>query len=260
MFSWFRLEKIVSKLGAKNKRHKRRKRPSTVDLFVESLETRLVPAPFTPTFSNLSSPSISYGTAPTTISGTLNPNSGGENVPSGETVDITLNGVTQPALLDGSDNFSTTFDTSTLAVAVLPYSIGFSYPGDADFDTAADSSSLTVTPYVLSYTIGNDSQTYGTPADFAGDLGTTIAGVNGETLGISYSSDGDTATAAVGTYAITGTVSDGTGAASNYSVTLSSGTLTVNQYALSYTIGDDSQTYGTPADFASDLGTTIAPG
>ena len=68
-----------------------------------------------------------------------------------------------------------------------------------------------------------------------------------------YSSTGDTTTAHVGTYAITGVVSNGTGLASDYTVTLTNGTLTVNPYAFSYTIGNDSQTYGTPANLATDL-------
>ena len=117
---------------------------------------------------------------------------------------------------------------------------------------------LTVNQAPISYSIGNDSQVYGSPANFANDLGTTIAGVNGETLGITYSSTGDTATANVGTYAITGVVSGGTGLASNYDVTLTPGVLTVNQAPISYSIGNDSQVYGSPANFANDLGTTIA--
>ena len=71
---------------------------------------------------------------------------------------------------------------------------------------------LTVNKATLDYTIGNDAQTYGTPAVFATDLGTTIpTGVNGETLDIAYSSTGDTTTADASTYAITGVASDGSG-------------------------------------------------
>ena len=64
----------------------------------------------------------------------------------------------------------------------------------------------------MTYNIADDSQTYGTPADFATDLGTTIdTGVNGENLDIAYTSSGDTDTADVGSYAIIGTVTNGTG-------------------------------------------------
>ena len=89
---------------------------------------------------------------------------------------------------------------------------------------------------------------------------TITTGVNGENLDIAYSSTGDTTTAHVGSYAITATLSNGTGLATDYTVTLNNGTLTVNQYAFSYTIGNDSQTYGTAANLATDLGTTITTG
>ena len=78
----------------------------------------------------------------------------------------------------------------------------------------------------------SDSHVYGTTDNFATDLGTTIStGVNNETLGITYSSTGNTATTLVGTYAITGTLSDGTGLLSNYKVTLKNGTLSVTAMA-----------------------------
>ncbi|HET6880763.1 MAG TPA: MBG domain-containing protein, partial [Pirellulales bacterium] len=120
---------------------------------------------------------------------------------------------------------------------------------------------LTVNPYTFTYTIGNDSQTYGSPANLANDLAATIStGVNNETLDIGYASTGDKATANVGSYAITGTLSDGSGSLSNYSVTLNNGALTVRPYAFTYTIGNDSQTYGSAANLAKDLGTTISTG
>jgi hypothetical protein len=45
-------------------------------------------------------------------------------VPAGEAVQVTLNGVTESAILDGSDNFSTTFATGSLGVAGSPYYLG----------------------------------------------------------------------------------------------------------------------------------------
>jgi uncharacterized repeat protein (TIGR01451 family) len=80
----------------------------------------------------------------------------------------------------------------------------------------------------ISYTIGNDTQAYGYPANLAADLPSSFStGINGETLDISYSSSGDTSTAKPGTYDITGIVSNGTGLAANYCATLTDGTLTV---------------------------------
>src|SRR5262249_28806163 len=101
----------------------------------------------TPTFSNLFAPSIIAGTASTAISGHVNANAGAQTVPAGEMVQVALNGVTQNAMLDSSDNFSTTFNTSALTVVGSPYAIGFAFAGDANFTSATPgSSSLKVTP------------------------------------------------------------------------------------------------------------------
>jgi hypothetical protein len=87
---------------------------------------------------------------------------------------------------------------------------------------------FTISPAPISYTIGNDTQAHGYPANLAADLPPTFnTGIDGQNLDITYSSSGDTSTAPVGTYAITGVVSNGTGLASNYTVKLTAGTLTV---------------------------------
>jgi hypothetical protein len=100
---------------------------------------------------------------------------------------------------------------------------------DADYASGGTAqTTFTISPAPISYTIGNDTQAYGYPANLVGDLPSSFStGINGETLDIAYSSGGDTSTAPVGTYAITGVVSNGTGLASNYSITLTNGTLTV---------------------------------
>ncbi len=131
----------------------------------------------------------------------------------------------------------------------------------SDYSVTLTNGTLTVSPFAFSYMIGNDSQTYGSPANLAGDLPATInTGVNGETLDITYGSNGDTTTAHVGSDAVTGTLSSGTGQLSDYSVTLTNGTLTVNPFAFSYLIGNDSQTYGSPANLTADLPATINTG
>ena len=105
----------------------------------------------------------------------------------------------------------------------------------------------TVSPYAFSYTIQSDSQTYSSPAKLAADLPATIStGIDGENLSIVYASVGDTAGAQVGSYAIAGSLSDGTGFASNYSVTLTNGTLTVNPAPLTITADNQAKVYGAP--------------
>jgi len=89
-----------------------------------------------PVFSNLSSPTISSGTASTTLSGNL---AAGSIVPSGDSVSITLNGVTQTATVDASGNFSSSFATGTLSASGSPYTIAYAFAGDAaNFNAAAD--------------------------------------------------------------------------------------------------------------------------
>ena len=98
----------------------------------------------------------------------------------------------------------------TVTANVGTYAItGWWVPAVLDFLTRChlDPRVLTVNPATI--TIGNDTQTYGSPANLATDLGTTIAGVNGETLGITYSSTGDMERENVGAYAIPGGLGTG---------------------------------------------------
>jgi dUTPase len=99
-----------------------------------------------PDFADLSAPTIPAGSDTTTISGTLNAKAGDQLIPAGESVLVTLNGISQFAILDSDDTFSTTFQTNTLAASNSPYSIELSYQGDADFNVASSSSSVTVLP------------------------------------------------------------------------------------------------------------------
>ena len=65
-----------------------------------------------PEFSNLTAPTITYGTASVTLGGTI---AAGSQIPSGESVAATLDGVTQNATIGNDGSFSTAFATSTLA-------------------------------------------------------------------------------------------------------------------------------------------------
>ena len=70
-------------------------------------------------FTHLTSPSITYGTASVTISGILS--DGNQAPPDTESVQITLDGVTQQAAIGTGGAFSATFDTSALAASATPY-------------------------------------------------------------------------------------------------------------------------------------------
>ena len=92
----------------------------------------------TPAFSNLSSPTIAYGTATTSLSGKL---SFGSLIPTGN-VAITLNSLTQNAAIQSGGNFSSSFATGSLAPG--SYSIAYNYAGDGNFNSASGSGTLQV--------------------------------------------------------------------------------------------------------------------
>src|SRR5262249_27509786 len=134
----------------------------------------------TASFSGLSSPTITYGTATTAVSGHV---AAGSLLPAaGETVTVTLNGVNKTATLDASGNFSTSFTTNALTVGGGPYTVSYAYAGDSGLTSASGSSTLTVNKATLTVTPDAKSKTYGSanPA-----LTYTLSGfVNGETSGV----------------------------------------------------------------------------
>jgi hypothetical protein len=114
-------------------------------------------------FAGLASPSVSYGTARVTLSGTLA--SGTLAPPNGESVDITVNGVTQEATLGAGGAFSTAFSVSTLGVSGSPYTITYSYAGDQTYAPTRATGSLTVSKgrANLALTSSRGSAVYGQP-------------------------------------------------------------------------------------------------
>src|SRR5262249_36596933 len=107
-------------------------------------------------FSGLTSPSIVFGTATATVSGTI---AAGSKVPMGETVAVTLNGLTQQATIGFGGAFSATFDTSGLGV-VSPYTVQYAYAGDATIASAGTTSTLTVTRATPTVTVVDAGGTY----------------------------------------------------------------------------------------------------
>ena len=105
-----------------------------------------------PAFSALSPPTISYGTPTTTLSGSIS------LVPDGETVSITLGGVTHTATVMGGA-FSSVFTTSALAISGSPYTITCAYAGDANLMATTDTSHTlrVVLPGGIQGTLWNDA-------------------------------------------------------------------------------------------------------
>lgn len=103
-------------------------------------DSNIAIAKATPTFSNLTSPVISFGTASTTLSGKLSLSA---LIPTG-IISITLNGVSQSALIQPDGSFWSSFGTGSLPPANPPYNVAFSYAGDRNFNPIAGAGTLTV--------------------------------------------------------------------------------------------------------------------
>ena len=125
----------------------------------------------TPLFSGLLGRTITYGTASTILGGTIS------LVPDTESVSVTLNDVTQLAPVDGSGNFSSSFDTHALGVGESPYSITYSYAGDANLNPVSDTTKLlTVTQATPTVNVTDIGGTYNA-SPFAATA--TVTGVGG---------------------------------------------------------------------------------
>jgi len=192
----------------------------------------------TPSFSNLSSVTNSYGVTSITLTGTVS--SAGSLYPaSGENVSATINGIAVASTVtDGTGDFSITYNDSSLAtLGTNVYAITYNYTGNANLAAAADTStSLTITNAPLSITANNDSKCYGDTKTYgAGLTAFTSSGlVNGETIGTvtitaSDSPSGTGATDPAGNYDLTpSAATGGTFNPDNYLITYINGTLTVN--------------------------------
>jgi hypothetical protein len=172
-------------------------------LRLETLEDRLAPAVATPTFQNLSAPTIAYGTPTTILTGLLQSNSP-MNVPAGETVQVTLNGVTQNATLNADDTFATTFNTGSLTVPGSPYTITFDYNptlnNDPNFGPAETRSVLTVVQAAPVFTSSPVPIVYSTsPTIVSARLGSPIGSTvfpTGETVQVTLNGVTNTASLA----------------------------------------------------------------
>lgn len=94
----------------------------------------------TPSFSNLSSPTIIYHTPTTTLTGSLG---AGSLLPSGN-VSLTVNGTTQSVALGSNGSFSTTVASGGLAATSAPYVVAYSFAGNDNFNGASGVGKLTV--------------------------------------------------------------------------------------------------------------------
>jgi len=177
-------------------------------------------------FGSLISPTIPVGTTSVTLSGTLIDAALGGGPASG-TVNITLNGVTQAAPLVTGDQFSATFDTSTLPAG--SYTATYVYvPGDTDFAAQNGTSTITVTSTAPAPTIiFNDGPfTFNGSPFVATASAVGLDGVTPVNGAFTFTYDGSsTAPAAAGSYTV---IANFTSYDPNYSGTTATSTMVIN--------------------------------
>jgi hypothetical protein len=184
----------------------------------------------TPSFASLAGPTITYGQGSVTLGGQI---TAGTAIPTGS-VQITVAGVTMSAAISSSDGtFSAVFDTSTLGVSGSPYTITYSYPGDAKDAAIQDTSnSLTVIQAVT--TLSGLSS----PAVVFGTSTVTLSGVLGSNSVLPVGQ-----TVSITVVGANGTVASGSGVIGNdgtFSATLDISALPVGAYTIQYAYaGDD---------------------
>jgi hypothetical protein len=94
-----------------------------------------------PVFSGLNNANIVYHAGSVTLNGALTTPTA---IPAGQQVAITLNNVTQNAVVASNGSFNTTFNTAALPVSANGYTVSYSFAGSNDFAAASATSKLTV--------------------------------------------------------------------------------------------------------------------
>ena len=190
-----------------------------------------------PSFLGLTDQTVTYGSA-VTITGTL---AAGSQVPVGEVVDVTVDGVIQDATIAADGSFSTA--DVVLNASSTAYDVTYTYATDGVFLAADGSSTLTVKPAELTITAGSEAKVYGqaNPA-----LTFSYSGfVNGDTSANLTTAATVTTTATTASPVGSGYAITASGAVDpNYAINYVPGTLTINAAALTITANDESKEYG----------------
>jgi hypothetical protein len=142
------------------------------------------------------------------------------------------------SVLGGALAFSTTADTNS---PIGTYPIAVTGLNSTNYSITFSNGMLTVTPFALIVTADNQTRTYGAANP---TLTGTLTGVqSGDNITASYSTAANT-NSPIGTYAIIPALNDPDNKLTNYSVTISNGTLTVGPAALTVTADNQSRVYG----------------
>jgi adhesin/invasin len=199
-----------------------------------------------PTFTGLSAPTVAYGSATATITGTLAPPAGGQPVPAGEPVSVKINGVTQSGFLNGTGRFTATVSTAGLAVSGSPYTVSVTYGGDANFLGAAGSTTVTVTPAQPTFT------GLSAPVIAPGTATATFTGTLASPAGVPLVPAGEAVTLTLNGTPATGTLTL-TGGADTFSITVPTAALAASGTAYPVTLGYAGDPNFAPATAATTL-------
>jgi 6-phosphogluconolactonase (cycloisomerase 2 family)/Zn-dependent membrane protease YugP len=181
----------------------------------------------------------------TTLSATLK--DAANNPIAGKTISFSLNGTAVGSAVTDASGLAT-IPASLVGIGAGTYTGGVtaSFAGDPNTKASSGSANLTVNPALLTVTASNATRVYGDPNPV---FAFSITGfVNGETAAVLTGSPSCTTvadpTSPIGSYAIT--CAQGTLAASNYTFTFVSGTLTISPAPLTATAASFSRLYGDP--------------
>ncbi len=231
---------------------------NNVDYAATSVTGKLVIARATPVFTAyLASSSVAFGTPTVTLAGTLA--AGPITPPNGEKISITINGVTQTALLTSNGSFICQYNINALPISATPYKVTYSYAGDANFAAVINNSATIITvfsttaPATPVVTVVGGSFVYDGASHGATGRVTGINGVSLGALTFTYSGKGYATTHVppthAGTYTVVGTFA-GNG---NYSARSTSATITIRQTASRMTVSPVTLIFGTRAALSAKL-------
>ncbi len=192
------------------------------------------------------SQSVTYGATSVTLSGTVS-GAGPAYPADGETITVTINGNAQTTVTSGgAGGFTINYNLSGLPVSGTPYTITYSYAGNADFSPASDTSTaLTVNPLPVVLT-GSRPFDGTTTAAFSI---LSVANPVGSDVVTVASGSGTLASASAGPESIVsfGTLTLGGAAAANYTLVGASGSVSITDITPSFSnlTASQSTTYGT---------------
>ena len=135
---------------------------------------------FATSFSGLTaSQSITFGTASISLSGVVSA-PGPLFPPSGETVSVSINGLTRTTPVGASGAFSLTFPTATVPAVSAPYTITYSFAADSKFAATTNTSTtlrVTQASQTITFAGGPATATYGSSfaVSAAASSGLTVA-------------------------------------------------------------------------------------